>query len=77
MGFLQRFRHDEPQEQTCPRCRMPAPADAERCPECDWDLHEAYHAPEPAPERGPGLSGGEGRDHRFGFVDEPLPGDSD
>ena len=50
MGFLQRFRHDEPQEQTCPRCRMPAPADAERCPECDWDLHEAYHAPEPAPD---------------------------
>ena len=51
MGFLQRFRHqDEPQEQICPRCRMPAPADADQCPECAWDLHEAYHAPEPAPD---------------------------
>ena len=51
MSFLQRFRHqDEPDEQTCPRCRMPAPGDAQRCPECDWDLHEAYHAAEPAPQ---------------------------
>lgn len=51
MGFLQRFRsQDEPEDQTCPRCRMPAPGDAEQCPECGWDLHEAYRAPEPAPE---------------------------
>jgi hypothetical protein len=50
MSFLQRFRHqDEPEEQTCPRCRMPAPNDAQRCPECDWDLHEGYHGAEPAP----------------------------
>ena len=51
MGFLKRFRHqDEPEEQTCPHCRMPAPADAEECPECGWDLHEAYRPVEPAPE---------------------------
>jgi len=52
MSFLKRFRHqDEPEEQTCPRCRMPAPSDAQRCPECDWDLHEAYHhAPDPEPQ---------------------------
>ena len=50
MGFLQRFRsRDESQEETCPRCRMPAPTGAEECPECGWDLREAYHAPEPAP----------------------------
>jgi hypothetical protein len=52
MGFLQRFRHDEgPREQTCPRCRMPAAAEAEECPECGWDLREAYRPVEPAPER--------------------------
>jgi hypothetical protein len=51
MGFLKRFRsQDEQQGETCPRCRMPAPAGAEECPECGWDLREAYHAPEPAPE---------------------------
>ena len=51
MSFLQRFRHqDEPEEQTCPRCHMPSPSDAQRCPECDWDLHEAYHGPERAPQ---------------------------
>jgi hypothetical protein len=29
---------------------MPVPADAEECPECGWDLHEAYHPEESAPE---------------------------
>ena len=29
---------DEPEEQTCPKCRMPAPVAAEECPECGWDL---------------------------------------
>jgi predicted amidophosphoribosyltransferase len=54
MGFLQRLRHqDEPEEQTCPRCRMPAPASAEQCPECGWDLREAYHAADPAPHDQP------------------------
>ena len=50
MGFLSRFRGsgDEPEDQTCPKCRMPAPAVAETCPECGWDMREAYH-PEPAP----------------------------
>ena len=50
MGFLSRFRggDDEPEDQTCPKCRMPAPAAAETCPECGWDMREAYH-PEPAP----------------------------
>ena len=51
MDFLQRFRHkDEPQEQTCPRCHMPAPASAEECPECGWDLREAHHPTAPAPD---------------------------
>ena len=51
MGFLQRFRsHDQTEEQICPRCHLGAPADAQTCPECEWDLREAYHAPEPAPE---------------------------
>jgi hypothetical protein len=48
MSFLSKLRghHDEPEEQTCPKCRMPAPAGTETCPECGWDLNEAYH-PEP------------------------------
>ena len=38
MGFLSRFRGgDEPEQQTCPKCRMPAPIEAETCPECGWD----------------------------------------
>ena len=47
MGFLRKLRggDDEPEQQTCPRCRMPAPGDAEECPECGWDLREAYHPP--------------------------------
>jgi hypothetical protein len=50
MGFLSRLRgDDEPDEQTCPKCRMPAPADAETCPECGWDLNEAYHPEATAP----------------------------
>jgi hypothetical protein len=49
MGFLQRFRsQDTPQEETCPRCRMAAPANADECTECGWDLREAFHAPAPA-----------------------------
>jgi len=51
MGFLQRFRHaDDEQDQTCPRCLMPAPADATECPECNWDLREAYRPTEPSPQ---------------------------
>lgn len=53
MGFLSRFRRDdEPELQTCPKCRMPAPMSAETCPECGWDLREAYH-PETAPASDP------------------------
>ena len=49
MGFLSRFRGGDPvpEEQICPKCRIPAPATAETCPECGWDMREAYHA-EPA-----------------------------
>ena len=52
MGFLQRFRSqdDEPKEETCPRCRMAAPTEAEECPECGWDLREAFHESVPAPD---------------------------
>jgi hypothetical protein len=49
MGFLQRFRSDdEPEQQTCPRCQLSAPIAVEECPECGWDLREAYHPAEPA-----------------------------
>ena len=53
MGFLSKLRggDDEPAEQTCPKCRMPAPIDAVECPECGWDLREAYHAEPSAPPR--------------------------
>jgi hypothetical protein len=51
MGLLSRFRgDDEPEEQICPKCKMPAPVEAEECPECGWDLREAYH---PAPSAPP------------------------
>ena len=52
MGFLRKLRggEDEAEEQTCPRCRMSAPAAAEECPECGWDLREAYHPPAPEPD---------------------------
>jgi predicted amidophosphoribosyltransferase len=50
MGFLSRIRrNDEPEEQICPKCRMPAPVEAETCPECGWDLREAYHPEATAP----------------------------
>ena len=50
LGFLSRFRGgDEPDEQTCPKCKMPAPLEAETCPECGWDLREAYHPEATAP----------------------------
>jgi ssDNA-binding Zn-finger/Zn-ribbon topoisomerase 1 len=54
MGFLSRFRSgdDEPEEETCPKCRTPAPVGAETCPECGWDMREAYH-PEAAPQTDP------------------------
>ena len=47
MGFLSRFRHqDDSPDLTCPRCRLPVAADATECPECNWDLREAYHPPD-------------------------------
>ena len=48
MGFLSRFRSgdEEPEEQLCPKCQIPAPAAADTCTACGWDLREAYH-PEP------------------------------
>ena len=50
MGLLSRFRgSDEPEEQICPKCKMPAPAEADECPECGWDLREAYHPAATAP----------------------------
>jgi hypothetical protein len=49
MGFLSKFRHgDDSPEQTCPRCRLPAAGDAAECPDCGWDLREAYHPSEVA-----------------------------
>ena len=33
MGFLKRLRgEDEPEEETCPKCRTPVPLAAEECP---------------------------------------------
>ena len=47
MGFLSRFRQqDDSPDLTCPRCRLPVAADATECPECNWDLREAYHPPD-------------------------------
>ena len=44
MGLLSKLRHkDEPPDQICPRCRLPALSDATECSECGWDLREAYH----------------------------------
>lgn len=44
MGMLQRFLHREPAQETpCPRCGVPAPAEAVECRACGWDLREAYH----------------------------------
>jgi ribosomal protein L37E len=43
MGLLDRLRHHEqPQETTCPRCGVPAPAGSTDCTACGWDLREAY-----------------------------------
>ena len=40
-----RFRHrDEPTEEPCPRCGIPAPMGAAECSACGWDLNESYHA---------------------------------
>ena len=50
MGFLHAFRADAPDQQACPKCRMPAPRmEAETCPECGWDLREAFHPERIAP----------------------------
>ena len=44
MGFLSKFRHqDDSPELTCPRCRLPVAGETTECPECGWDLREAYH----------------------------------
>jgi hypothetical protein len=43
MGFLSKLRHQDNQpEQICPRCALPAAANSTECPECGWDLREAY-----------------------------------
>jgi predicted nucleic acid-binding Zn ribbon protein len=46
MGLLSKFRRqDDSPELTCPRCQLPVAGEATECPECGWDLREAYHAP--------------------------------
>jgi len=48
MGFLSRFRaKEDSRPQICPRCRVTAAAEATECPECGWDLREAWSADEP------------------------------
>ena len=45
--LLSRFRHqDDSPELNCPRCRLPVAGEATECPECGWDLREAYHRPD-------------------------------
>jgi hypothetical protein len=51
MGFLSKLRRpSDDVEQTCPRCRLPAAAEATECPDCGWDLREGYHPPDAVPE---------------------------
>jgi hypothetical protein len=54
MGFLSKLRHqDDSPDQTCPRCHLPVAADATECPECGWDLREAYHPTDPVSNADP------------------------
>jgi hypothetical protein len=44
MGLFDRIRHrGEVTESPCPRCAVPAPANADECAACGWDLRDAYH----------------------------------
>ena len=55
MGFLSKFRRqDDSPELTCPRCRQPAAGAARECPECSWDVREAYHPADDALTWAPG-----------------------
>ena len=55
MGFLSKFRRrDDSPELTCPRCRLPVADDGRECPECSWDLREAYHPADGALRWAPG-----------------------
>ena len=45
MGFISRLLHprdEEPKEASCPRCGAPAPATANDCSACGWDLRESF-----------------------------------
>ena len=49
MGLLSKLRRqDDSPELTCPRCRLPVAEAATECPECGWDLREAYPSPDAA-----------------------------
>ena len=69
MSFLKRFRHDEPEEQTCPRCRMPAPGDATAAPSATGTSTR----PTTHPTRRPRPTGSEPR-HRGGGARGPVGG---
>jgi len=44
MGLFSRLHRDAKQETPCPRCGTPAPAGANECAACGWDLHEGYRS---------------------------------
>jgi rubredoxin len=47
MRFLSWLRpQDAPRAQICPRCRVTAAPETIECPECGWDLREAWPAAE-------------------------------
>jgi hypothetical protein len=45
MRFLSRFRaKEDSRAQICPRCQVTTAAETIECPECGWDLREAWPA---------------------------------
>jgi hypothetical protein len=52
MGLMSKLlRQEAPTETPCPRCGIPAPADATECTACGWDLRESYHGQTPGGAR--------------------------